>query len=123
MVTNSGLGLISGRIKGSEENEPKYIAFGTGTTETAATMADLVNPASEARVAGTTSITTTTTANDTYFCTGLITCESVAKAITEVGLFTAASDGTMLMRSNFDVINLNPNDSITFNISVQTKVN
>lgn len=119
MITDSGLSIISNRIKGSG-TEPNYIAWGTGTDETLATMTALqTESADESRVAGTSSITNDGgTTDDTYFVTGTFTCTTNAKAITEVALLDADTLGNMFVRANFAPINLNAGDGLTFNISV-----
>lgn len=114
-VTNTGLDLISNRIKGVG-NEPKYVAWGTGANETTVLMTALQSEGSESRISGTSTQETTTTTNDTYQVVGIITCASADKAITEVALFDASTVGNMFMRSNFPVINVAVGDSIQFTI-------
>lgn len=115
-LTDTGLGIIANRLKGSGD-EPKYVAFGTGTVEAAVTDTALGNAADEARTEGTTTTQTTTTAGDTYRVVGSISCATASKAITEVGLFDASASGNMLMRATFDAINVNVGDSIQFTIN------
>lgn len=115
LVTNKGLEIINDRILGAG-SEPKYVAWGTGTTAPAATQTALVTPGTEARVAGTASKATTETVNDTYQVVGTIVCASAAKAITEVGLFDALTSGNMFVRGTFDPINLSVGDGIQFTI-------
>lgn len=114
IITSVGLGLISAALKGATYSEPKYIGWGTGTTPPVAGNTALETPAAEARTLATTSVETTTVANDTYRITGLITCTGSQKAITEVGLFTAATGGSMYARVTFDAVTVDPGDSILF---------
>ena len=116
VVTNVGLSIISNLLKGAGTT-PKYVAWGTGTTEAAVTQTALVTPGAEDRTSGTETQQTTTTTNDTYRVVGVITCAGAGKAITEVGLFDAATDSNMFMRSNFSAINVAVADSITFTIN------
>jgi len=113
-VTNKGLEIINNRIKG-DGTAPKYVAWGTGVTEAAVTNTALVTPSAEARTAGTETIATTTTTNDTYQVVGSITSLS-SQAITEVGLFDALTVGNCFMRANFAALNLVAGDSIEFTI-------
>jgi len=113
-ITNVGLGVISTALKGTTYSEPKYIGWGTGTTEPTATDTALETPAVEARTLGTTSVETTTTANDTYRVTGLVTCTGTQKVITEAGLFTASTGGSLYARVTFDAVTVDPGDSILF---------
>jgi len=114
MITNAGLSIITAAIKAAAA-EPKYLGWGIGTTESAAADTTLTTASAEARTAGTTVQTNTGgTTNDTYQVTGTITCTAAAKAITEVGLFTASTAGNMLMHANFSAINVEVGDSIEF---------
>ncbi len=115
-VVNEGLDILTNRISGSG-TEPKYIAWGTGTTAAAVTDAALeTESAEESRTTGTSSRQTTNTTNDTYRVTGTVTCATSAKAITEVGLLDASSSGNLFLRSTFSAINLAVGDAITFTI-------
>ncbi len=115
LVTNKGLEIVNDRILGTG-TEPKFIAWGTGTTAPAATQTALVTAGTEARTSGTSSKVTTATTNDTYQVVGTIVCAGAAKAITEVGLFDALTSGNMFVRGTFDPINLSVGDSIQFTI-------
>ena len=117
VVTNGGKGVITGRIKGTG-TEPNYVAWGTGAGTAAITDAALFTAGSEARTAGTSTQVTTTTTNDTYQVVGNIVA-SGAKTITEVGLFTDVSAGTLYMHADFTGIALASGDSITFTIKTQ----
>lgn len=120
-VTDSGLGIITNRIIGAG-TEPKYLGWGTSTTAATATDTALGTQASETsttKVTGTGTRITTTTTNDTYQVVGIITCAGASKSITEVGLFDAASSGTMFLHGTFDAINVNVGDSVEFTIKSQ----
>lgn len=78
-----------------------YLAVGTSTTAVAISQTALVAEITDsglARAAGTVSRITTTGANDTYKITYTWTA-SGSKTIEEVGVFNAASSGTMLSRA------------------------
>jgi len=119
----TGRAIIVNRIKG-QGTEPKYLHWGEDGGSILA-LADsntaLGDPRSEARVAGTSSIVTTYTTNDTYRVIGTLTALSAA-AIKEVALFDSAGSGSpptggnLFIRGTFDVINLDSGDSIQFTI-------
>jgi hypothetical protein len=115
LVTNVGLGIVNNRMK-AEGTEPNYIAWGIGTTAPAAADTALASASAEARTAGTSSLVTTSTTNDTYQVVGSITCTAAAKAITEVGLFDAATVGNLFVRGTFSAINVSIGDSVQFTI-------
>jgi hypothetical protein len=78
-----------------------YIAVGTSTTAVAISQTTLVAETTTnglQRVAGTVSRITTTGANDTYKITTTFTA-SGSVTVEEVGVFNAASAGTMLSRA------------------------
>jgi hypothetical protein len=83
--------------------EAKNIGWGTSST-TASTYSNvnLFQPATEPRVAGTSSYASPAFAQlgDTYQVTGSITCSTGAKTITEVGLFDTTTSSTSTTISN-----------------------
>lgn len=116
-VTNIGLGIITGLLASSEN---KHVHWGTGTTAAAPTQTALVAASSdETRASGAQSQVTTSVTNDTYQVVATLTCATTAKAITEVGVFSAATAGSMYSRNTFDAINLAVGDSIQFTIKSQ----
>lgn len=114
-MLDAGLAILTNLIKGSG-TEPKYVAWGTGTTAATVTDTSLETASGEDRTSGTTTRQTTNTSNDTYRVVGTITSLS-GQAITEVGLLDADTAGNMFMRATFDAINLNTSDSIQFTIN------
>src|SRR3990170_3560866 len=96
VVTNVGLGVITNRLKGVGVAEPKFVAWGTGVTTPAVTDTTIETAPGEARTDGTSSQQTTDVTDDTYRVVGTITA-TATRAITEVGLFTASSAGSMLV--------------------------
>ena len=116
-VTNIGLGIITALLASSAN---KHVHWGTGATAADATQTALVTPSSdETRASGAQSQVTTSVTNDTYQVVATLTCASAAKAITEVGVFSAATGGSMYSRNAFDAINLAVGDSIQFTIKSQ----
>lgn len=101
MVVNTGLAWLAGALSGdvADPTLMKYVGVGTGTTAAAEGDTDLETPV-ESRATGTPSRVTTDDTNDTYQVVGTITMTS-NRAITEVGIFSAASGGTLFSRSVF----------------------
>lgn len=117
IITNNGLKIAAGSLNGtSRANFPDSINWGTGTTAVSATDTGLETPATEKdSVVG--SLETVTTTDDTVVHVGTLTCATVAKAITEVGLFNDSPLCTnMYLRSVFSPINLEVGDSVVFTI-------
>jgi hypothetical protein len=84
----------------------QYLGVGTGTTAANASDTALQTELST-RVAGTLSSSTNVWQNQATFGAGVDT-----GAITEAGIFTASSSGTMLARQVFSVINKGAGDSL-----------
>lgn len=116
VLVQNGRGIISNRILGSG-TEPKYVAWGTGTTTAAAGDTALTTASSEARTSGTSTQVTTTTTNDTYQVVGTIT-STQTQSIAEFALFDASTSGTLFVHGNFTAIPLQNGDSIQFTIKV-----
>jgi hypothetical protein len=119
LVVNTGLVYIASRIKDTSNDVMSHMAIGTNNAATAATQSTLL--AEVARVAlGSTTIATTTVANDTVQYIATFDANIGTGPITEAATFNAASGGTMLCRTKFDVINKGPNDTlvITWKISL-----
>lgn len=120
LITNKGKEIICKRLRG-EGVEPKYIGWGSDDGTMLAldvTNTGLGNALPEARVAGVSSIITTTTANDTYQVVGTITASDLC-VVREIGLFDAATGGNLFMRATFGALNLEAGDSIQFTITCQ----
>lgn len=111
LVTDSGKSIISNRMLAGG-TEPKYVATGTGATAEAASQTALVTEV-ETRATGTSSRVTTTVTNDTYQVVGTINI-TATRALTETGLFDAATVGNMLCRGVHSVINLANLDTISY---------
>ena len=115
IVTDVGLKAITALQAASDV---KHVGFGTGTTGAVVGDTELETARSEARTSGTQTQETTNTTDDTYQVVANIICTATTAAITEVGLFDAATDGIMSLRSTFDVINLEVGDGVEFTIQV-----
>ena len=91
-----------------------YVGIGTGTTAPTADDEDLETPVK--RKAGTGTRTTTTFTNDTSKLVATFSSAdtlSGTSAISEIGIFTAESDGVMLFRKTFTAKSVNWDDGDT----------
>ena len=112
LVVDTGLAFIVSRMIGTTAAVMSHMAVGTGTTAAAAAQTALVTES--ARVALTSStIVTTTVSNDSVQYVATFGPGVATAAITEAGLFNAASVGTMLARTVFSVINKGALDTLT----------
>lgn len=109
LVVTSGKNFVASRMAGTSSSVMSHMAIGTGTT--AAAVGNTTLGSESARVALT---STTVTDNDVvYVATFPANTPSSAAAITEAGIFNASSNGTMLCRTVFSVINKSASDSLT----------
>lgn len=112
LVVNAGLAYIASRMKDATAAVMSHMAVGVGTTAAAGGQTALVTES--ARVALTSStIVTTSVANDSIQYVATFAPGSGTNALTEAGLFNAASAGTMLARTVFPVINKGALDTLT----------
>ena len=115
LVVNSGLAFVSSRMLDNSTAVASHMAVGTSATAAAGAQTTLVAEAGTR--AGLTSATkvTTNVANDSvqYVATFDTNNPVGLTAITEAGLFNAATGGTMIARTVFPVINKDVYDSLT----------
>lgn len=116
LVVNSGIAFIAQRLI-STPTAMSHMAIGTGTTAAAAAQTALVTEVGRVALTSSTNITTTVT-NDTVQYVASFPAGTGTGAITEAGIFNAASAGTMLNRTVFSVVNKGAGDamSITWNV-------
>ena len=100
LVVKAGIDFVFNTIFGANSGHMNYIAVGTGTTAVADTQTTLVAELTRAlgtfaHTAGTSVATLVTTFN----------AGTATGAITEAGIFSASSAGTMFDRVVFPVIN------------------
>lgn len=117
VITNVGKTIYNNRLKGTG-TEPLHVAWGTGAGTAVISGTTLFTEAAEARTAGTSSLVTTTTTNDTYQVVGAITAAG-NKTITNVGLFDASTAGNLFFHADFTGVALNTGESISFTLKTQ----
>lgn len=105
---------VQNTLAGDTGVKPEWIGWGTGTTDPVVGNTGLETAAAEARTQGTLS----QPATDTSRCVGTITCAGSGKTISEVGLFTASTAGTLIIRATFTGIPLLVGDRIEFTIDL-----
>lgn len=114
VVTDAGVAAIANSFLNTFENENfNFHDSGTGVAAEAAANTALGTPAGPARVAGTQS----SPAGGQYRTVATIAYTG-ALAITEHGIFSASSAGTLLDRSVFAAINVTNGDSIQFTYTI-----
>ncbi len=124
-LTNAGFAEVAGLITADVGGTPfDYIAIGTGTTAPAAT--DTALAAETHRIGGaavTGSRVTTAVTNDTMQLVGTFSGYTGTEAVTESGVFNAATGGTLLCRQTFAALNINwdAGDSLQVTWKVQVK--
>lgn len=107
LVVTTGNNFIASRMKDATATVMSHMAVGTSSTSPAA--GDTALGTEAARVALTsTTVTTNSVAYVATFPAGTGTA-----ALTEAGLFNAASAGTMLARTTYSVINKGAADTLT----------
>lgn len=120
-VVNTGKAFIAQSMLKTTANTPvamTHMALGTGVTAVAVTQTTLITETGT-RVTVTPTNTTVTTTNDAVQYVATFAAGNATGAITEAGIFNASSDGTMLCRTVFAVINKDVNDSMTITWRVQ----
>lgn len=112
LVVDSGLAYIASRMKDTTSGVMTHMAVGTSTTAEADAQTALL--AESARVALTsTTIVTTSVANDSVQYVATFNPGTGTAALTEAGLFNDVTTGTMLCRTVFPVINKGALDTLT----------
>jgi hypothetical protein len=119
--TNAGAAIVTNRMI-QAGTAPKYLGWGVGTGAAAVTDTALGTESAPTtgggRTVGTESRTTGTVTSDTYTVVGTITAGS-SLAITEIGLFDAATAGNMLIRAVFSAVNVASGDAITATVGLR----
>jgi hypothetical protein len=114
LVVTAGKSFIASRIKDATSAVMSHMAIGSGTTAAAVGDTTLGTELGRAVLSS-----TTTSTNSVIFSSAFLAAVGTG-AITEAGLFNAASAGTMLCRTVFPVINKGAADVlvITWTVTV-----
>lgn len=109
LIVNGGFDFICNAMAGSSQPAAmKYVAVGTGTTAAAAAQTSLVTELTRKQATY-----SHTTGTKVFTLSAAFAAGEATGAITEAGVFNAASGGTMLDRVVFAVINKGANDRFT----------
>ena len=111
LVVSAGLAYIASRMKDATATAMSHMAVGSGSTAAAAGNTTLTELG---RVTLTsTTIVTTSVANDAVQYVATFPAGTGTGAITEAGIFNNVTAGTMLCRTVFAVINKGSLDTLT----------
>mgnify|MGYP000394382493 CR=1 FL=1 len=118
LVVNAGLSYIISRMVGTTKGVMSHMALGAGTTAAAAGQADVVSLLGAREALDSTTITGTNSEKVQYICT--FEPGDATGAVTEAGIFNAATAGDMLCRTVFPVINKAADDqmAVTWTITL-----
>lgn len=114
IVTTVGKAWMIDKLDETLSVNADFVAWGTGAGTAAVGDTTLFTEASEARVQGTQS----QPAADTKRVVATLTADA-AKTITNVGLFTALSGGTLVVKKDFTGVPLALGEKIEFTIDLQ----
>lgn len=112
LVVDTGLAYIADRMADAAESAMSHMAVGTGSTAAAAGDTALGTEA------GRVSLTSTTQTNEDVVYVATFGAGTGTGALTEAGLFNAASAGTMLCRTVFSTVNKGASDSLQISWTV-----
>jgi hypothetical protein len=107
LIVTSGLGFIASRMKNATDIM-SHMALGSGTTAAAAGQTALVTQLGSRETLDSTTVSGATVTYVASFEAGEGT-----GAVTEAGIFNAASSGTMLCRTVFNVVNKSADDTMS----------
>lgn len=111
LVVNAGLAYIASRMTGTAQAVMSHMGLGSGATAAAAGQTDLVSLLGAREAIDTTTLVGANLNQIQYVC-GFEAGDATG-AITEAGIFNAASGGTMLCRTTFAVVNKGADDTMT----------
>lgn len=111
LVVNAGLAYIASRMTGTAKSVMSHMALGSGTTAAAASQTDLVSILGSRE--GLDSTTISGTNNEKVVYEAGFEAGDATGAVTEAGIFNAATGGDMLCRTTFSVVNKAADDTMT----------
>lgn len=111
LVVTAGKNYVADRMK-NNSSVMSHMAIGSGTTAAAAGNTALGTQL------GRVSLTSTTVSSNVVTYVATFAAGTGTGAVTEAGIFTASSGGTMLCRTVFSVVNKGSADSMTITWTV-----
>lgn len=124
IIANSAKAIFSNLVAGLGGTAPNFLAIGSGAGTAAVTDTTLFTEFTTgtwtgyARANVTPTRTTTSQTNDTIHWQGTFTAPA-AEAVTNAGMFDAASAGDLCVKGDFATINLASGDSLTLTVTLQ----
>lgn len=125
ILTSVGKSVVTNLVSGLGGTIPKWVGWGSGAGTASIGDTDVFTAATESRVSGTVSRTTTTVSNDTYQVQGTLTVAGAPKTITNVGIYDGAGSGSpptganLFFHADHSSTSLNVGESITYTLTVQ----
>jgi len=115
LVVDAGLDFIASRMAGVSKDVMSHMALGSGTTAAAANDTDL-----ESLLGSREALDSTTVTDNTVVYVSSFEAGDATGAVTEAGIFNAATAGDMLCRTVFSVVNKAADDtlSVTWTITI-----
>jgi hypothetical protein len=115
LIVSAGLTFICSRMAGASANVMSHMALGSGTTAAAAGQTDLVSILGSREA-----LDSSTASSNTITYVSSFEAGEGTGAVTEAGIFNAASGGDMLCRTVFSVVNKEADDtmSVTWTITL-----
>ncbi len=107
LIVDSGLNFICDRMK-NDETAMTHMALGSGSTAAAAGDTSLGS-----QLGSREALDSDTVSSNTITYTASFEAGDATGAVTEAGIFNAASGGTMLCRTVFAVVNKSADDSLS----------
>jgi hypothetical protein len=111
LVVNAGLAYIISRMVGTSKAVMSHIGLGAGTTAAAAAQTDLVSVLGSREALDSTTIAGANLNQVVYVSS--FEAGDATGAVTEAGIFNAATAGDMLCRTVFPVVNKGAADALT----------
>lgn len=115
LVVGAGLDYIASRMGGVSDSVMSHMALGSGTTAAVDGNTDL-----ESILGSREALDSTTVTDNTIQYVASFEAGDATGAVTEAGIFNAATAGTMLCRTTFSVVNKAADDtmSVTWTITI-----
>lgn len=107
LVVTAGKGYVASRMKDASATAMSHMAIGSGTTNPAAS-----DTAPETQL-GRVSLTSTSVSGAVVTYVATFAAGTGTGAVTEAAILNASSGGTMLCRTEFNVVNKGSSDSMT----------
>ena len=107
LVVATGLTFIASRMKDATATAMTHMGLGSGTANAVAGQTDLVSLLGSREV-----LDSTTASSNTIVYVSSFEAGDATGAVTEAGIFNAASSGTMLCRVKFNVVNKAADDTM-----------